>query len=256
MFARARMRSAVSHCNGDSATRQRFAIWRGPGAILIHAAVLSKLGLNLSIFLLMPTSRSRYALARDVPDSRDYVYAPTAARLSKKPPSRVDLRRGCPRVLNQGSLGTCTAHAVAAAFGFEQRRQKIRVTTASRLFIFYNERAMTHQRSLQCVVRLRDAIKAVAKIGVCPETLWPYSEDASCCGRDLQGRHSRRLRSTRSSDTIAFRLEREAKGLSQALETLPCRRVSFPFWFRALREFREQSGEKNWNHARPAQETR
>ena len=146
---------------------------------LIHAAVLSKLGLNLSIFLLMPTSRSRYTLARDVPDPRDYIYAPTPARLSKQLPSRVDLRRGCPRVLNQGSLGTCTAHAVAAAFGFEQRRQKIRVTTASRLFIFYNERVMTHQRSLQCVVRLRDAIKAVAKIGVCPETLWPYSEDAS-----------------------------------------------------------------------------
>ena len=49
----------------------------------------------------------------------------------------------------------------------------------SRLFIYYNERALSHQRSIHCVVRLRDAIRAVAKIGACHESLWTYSEDSN-----------------------------------------------------------------------------
>ena len=128
----------------------------------------------------MPTSKSRYALARDVPDSRDYVYSLERHQLRGPLPQRIDLRPGCPPVLDQGTkLGTCTAHAVAAAFCYEERRQKIRVISPSRLFIYYNERALTHQKrsSIHCVVRLRDAIKVVAKLGVCPESLWPYREE-------------------------------------------------------------------------------
>jgi C1A family cysteine protease len=77
-------------------------------------------------------------------------------------------------VLDQGALPTCTAHAVAGAVSYELQRQKLRAFTPSRLFIYYNERALTHQRSLHCVVSLRDGLKAVSKIGVCPESLWPY----------------------------------------------------------------------------------
>lgn len=132
---------------------------------------------NLSQSPFMATSRSRYVLVRDVPDSRDYVYSLNRHQLRAPLPRQVDLRPHCSRVLDQGSIGTCTAHAVAAAFSYEERRQRIRVISPSRLFIYYNERVLTHQRSLNCVVRLRDAIKAVAKCGVCPESLWPYSED-------------------------------------------------------------------------------
>lgn len=122
--------------------------------------------------------RSRYLLARDIPDPRDYVYSLRRHQLQIPLPHRIDLRPHCPRVLDQGSIGTCTAHAVAAAFAFEQRVQRVRPIIPSRLFIFYNERSMTGQRSLNCVVRLRDAIKAVSKRGVCPESLWPYTEDS------------------------------------------------------------------------------
>ena len=116
-------------------------------------------------------------LVRDVPDSRDYVYSLRQHELRVPLPERIDLRPRCSRVLDQGSIGTCTAHAVAAAYAFEQRRQGIRVISPSRLFIYYNERVLTHQRSLNCVVRLRDAIKVMNKIGVCSESLWPYCED-------------------------------------------------------------------------------
>ena len=132
---------------------------------------------NLSESPSMSSSKSRYSLVKDVPDSRDYVYSLERHQLCGVLPPRVDLRRECPRVLDQGSIGTCTAHAVAAAYSYEQRVQKARVITPSRLFIYYNERVLTHQRNLNAVVRLRDAIKAVAKRGVCAESLWPYSED-------------------------------------------------------------------------------
>lgn len=124
-------------------------------------------------------SKSRYLLARDVPDERDFIYSPERHQLRGPLPHRVDLRAGCPRVLNQGTrLGTCTAHAVAAAFSYEERRQINRVISPSPLFIYYNERALTHQgrNCIHCVLRIRDAIKAVAKVGVCPKSLWPYSE--------------------------------------------------------------------------------
>lgn len=125
----------------------------------------------------MSLLKSRYTLVRDVPDSRDCIYSLEPHQLRGPLPKRMDLRPACPRVLDQGLIGTCTAHAVAAAYAYEQRVQKSRVIMPSRLFIYYNERVLTHQRRLKCVVRLRDAIKAVAKRGVCPESLWPYSED-------------------------------------------------------------------------------
>jgi C1A family cysteine protease len=121
---------------------------------------------------------SRYPLVRDLPDNRDFLYTIEPRELHAPLPHRVDLRRHCPRVQDQGEPGTCTAHAVAAAYAFEQRVQHFRPITPSRLFIYYNERSMTGQRGLNCVVRLRDALKAVYKRGVCPEVLWPYKEDS------------------------------------------------------------------------------
>jgi C1A family cysteine protease len=122
-------------------------------------------------------STRQYVLARDKPDARDSIYSPKKHELRRKLPTHVDLRSRCPRVQDQGSPGTCTAHAVAAALAFEQRAHRVKAITPSRLFIFYNERALTGQTSVTCVVRLRDALRAVSKSGVCPEEMWPYHED-------------------------------------------------------------------------------
>ena len=126
----------------------------------------------------MAISHDRYILARDLPDPRDYLYGVEGHHLRKAIPKRVDLRSHCPKVQNQGRLGTCTAHAVAAAFRYEQKVQKLRVIRPSRLFIYYNERKIGKQRKLKHVVRLRDALKSVSKHGVCPESLWEYNDDS------------------------------------------------------------------------------
>jgi C1A family cysteine protease len=93
-------------------------------------------------------------------------------------PKSVDLRSGCPAVYDQGDLGSCTANAIAAAVEFDQRKQGIaQPFTPSRLFIYYNERALEGTISTDSGAMLRDGIKAVAGDGACPESMWPYVED-------------------------------------------------------------------------------
>jgi len=92
-------------------------------------------------------------------------------------PKSVDLRSGCPKIYDQGQLGSCTANAIAAAVEFDQRKQNLAPTfTPSRLFIYYNERALEGTVATDSGAMLRDGIKAVADDGACPETMWPYVE--------------------------------------------------------------------------------
>jgi C1A family cysteine protease len=48
------------------------------------------------------------------------------------------------------------------------------VFTPSRLFIYYNERALEGSVDSDAGAQIRDGIKVVASEGNCPETLWPY----------------------------------------------------------------------------------
>ena len=89
------------------------------------------------------------------------------------PPS-TDLRPGCPAVYDQGELGSCTANAIGAAVEFDQRKQKLAPFTPSRLFIYYNERALAGTIATDSGAMLRDGIKTVARDGACAETMWPY----------------------------------------------------------------------------------
>lgn len=46
----------------------------------------------------------------------------------------------------------------------------------SRLFIYWNERALEDKIDRNAPVYMRDAIRSVADFGVCPEEMWPYEE--------------------------------------------------------------------------------
>ncbi|MDN5284803.1 MAG: Xylellain [Mucilaginibacter sp.] len=117
-----------------------------------------------------------YGWLPDLPDHRDLRYAIVRqAALAKPVPPLVDMRAQCPPVYNQGSLGSCTANAIAGAFQFELMKQKLPVFTPSRLFIYYNERVLEGHVKDDSGAQLRDGIKSVATLGVCDETLWPYN---------------------------------------------------------------------------------
>jgi C1A family cysteine protease len=122
----------------------------------------------------MPRTIPRYGWNPDIPDQRDHLYATPPACLTSLPP-RADLRKGCPPVYDQGQLGSCTANALAAAFQFDERKQKVKNRfTPSRLFIYYNERAIEGTVAADSGAMLRDGIKTLVHEGVCPEQEWPY----------------------------------------------------------------------------------
>jgi len=120
----------------------------------------------------MPIHRT-YGWVPDLPDQRDHLYAAAPATLAKLPPKK-DLRPGCPPVYDQGQLGSCTANAIAGAIQFDQKKQKIKVVMPSRLFIYYNERAMEGTVNSDSGAQIRDGIKSIASLGACPEKEWPY----------------------------------------------------------------------------------
>ena len=117
----------------------------------------------------------KFGWVPDLPDHRDHLYAAPQPVLAVLP-AKVDLRKKCPPVLNQGQLGSCTANAIANAHLFGQMKQKAKNTFhPSRLFIYYNERAMEGTINSDAGAMIRDGIKSVANLGVCSETEWPYS---------------------------------------------------------------------------------
>ncbi len=121
----------------------------------------------------------KYAWKRDLPDQRDVLYA---RRLTTNLPARVDLRAQQDTVYDQGSLGSCTANAICGAINFEHARQTEHRARAagespSRLFVYYNERALENTLDEDSGAQLRTGIKACAALGACSELLWPYDID-------------------------------------------------------------------------------
>lgn len=87
-------------------------------------------------------------------------------------PTSVDLRPKMFPVYDQSSLGSCTANAIAACYEYlEQSKSK---WVPSRLFIYYNERAMEGTTDTDSGAFIRDGIKSLSKQGVCDEKYWPY----------------------------------------------------------------------------------
>jgi C1A family cysteine protease len=117
---------------------------------------------------------ARYGWIPDLPDQRDHLYAAPTAVLLQPLPASVDMRAQCPPVYNQGNLGSCTANAIAGAIEFDNDKQGLPAFTPSRLFVYYNERAMEGTITSDSGAQIRDGIKSIGKQGDCSETTWPY----------------------------------------------------------------------------------
>ena len=131
----------------------------------------------------MPYKVSRFGWVKDTPDPRDLLFTASPVLAAKPLPKSADLRPGCPPVYDQGQVGSCTANSIAGAFEFAQKKQLLADFMPSRLFIYYNERAMEHTTGQDAGAQIRDGIKSVVKQGVPPEPEWPYSENLSVVTR-------------------------------------------------------------------------
>ena len=118
----------------------------------------------------------KFGWKKDLHDPRDLRYKVSAPEAPRVLPVLVDLRPQCPPVYDQGNLGSCTANALASAYQFEEMKQGKENFMPSRLFIYYNERAMEGTINEDAGAMIRDGIKTLVDAGVCHEDKWQYDE--------------------------------------------------------------------------------
>ena len=121
---------------------------------------------------------------RDLPDVRDYtqksddvaeilVKSGPLKRAAKSQPASVDLRQWCSPIEDQGSIGSCTAHAGVGMMEYYERRAFGQHLDAARLFLYKVTRNLLGFTGDDGAY-LRDTMKAMVLFGVPPEKYWPY----------------------------------------------------------------------------------
>lgn len=119
------------------------------------------------------TANRSYGWQPSLPDIRDLQFASLRLKVEKLP-REVDLRNFCPAVEDQGSLGSCTSCALVGNLEILENKNKTRFRDLSRLFVYYNERALEGTIASDSGASLRDGIKVLKNQGVCMEKDWPY----------------------------------------------------------------------------------
>lgn len=105
-------------------------------------------------------------------DTRDFAFKLPSKAVTY--PDKVDLSALLPNVLDQGELGSCTAHGIVAAIYAALKVGKKKPFIASRLFIYYEERFIENTIDCDCGAYIRDGFKVINKQGAPDELLWKY----------------------------------------------------------------------------------
>jgi C1A family cysteine protease len=92
---------------------------------------------------------------------------------NKKSPTAVDLRKWCSPVENQGTIGSCTAHAAAGIVEYYEKRAFNKHIEVSRLFLYKTTRNLMQVRG-DVGGWLRCTMGALVLCGVPAEKYWPY----------------------------------------------------------------------------------
>lgn len=110
---------------------------------------------------------------RDRPDHRDMTLELTIDAL--RAPSSADFSADCPAPYDQKNLGSCTAHAAAFCWHYEEQVEEAKhVECPSRLKIYWDTRTIEGTVSEDSGATIRDTFKAIFKNGLAHEGLWPY----------------------------------------------------------------------------------
>ena len=114
---------------------------------------------------------------RDRLDWRDHQLTPHPEIVRRVAlPARCDLRGPfMPPVYDQGQIGSCVCNASVAAVDFERKKQGEAFLLPSRLWLYYVIRQIEGTPAYDDAgCEIRDAIKVLNRVGVPPETDWPY----------------------------------------------------------------------------------
>lgn len=113
----------------------------------------------------------RYGWRRDRPDHRDVEFI-SAGSL----PVAADLREWCPRIEDQGPIGSCTAHAATSGLELLLRKAKRPQPELSRLGVYWETR-VRYERvppGEDSGAEIRNVVRTLVHWGACEERLWPY----------------------------------------------------------------------------------
>jgi hypothetical protein len=145
----------------------------------------------------------RLGYKQDLPDGRDYLAESLIGKAAQDvvvPASIMRFRKG---VLVQGGAGSCVANALARAIDvclrveLAQAGSLIEPPKASRRFMYFNARQQEVVDALAdgdkpepitdggCYPRL--AMRAVQKLGFCPEDVFPYTDRQQRPGESAEG---------------------------------------------------------------------
>ncbi len=137
---------------------------------------------------------------RDLPDFRDFTtqHNQLSARLkalgnqnsvhfmlkktgvvngnAKELPAKIDLRKWCSAVEQQGNIGSCTAQAGVGILEYFEKRSFEKIIDASRLFLYKTTRNLMKETG-DVGGFLRYTMGAMALFGLPPEEYWPYVEE-------------------------------------------------------------------------------
>ena len=119
----------------------------------------------------------------DYPDFRDYteehedvsnILTPTGLiKAAKSLPAAVDLRQWCSPIEDQGSIGSCTAHAGVGIVEYYEKKAFGKYIDASRLFLYKVTRNLSHWTG-DTGAFLRTTMGALVLFGAPPEEYWQY----------------------------------------------------------------------------------
>jgi C1A family cysteine protease len=150
-------------------------------------------------------------------------------------PDKVDLPEF--PVYDQGRIGSCTANALAGAVQFDRiKNNAAPAFVPSRLFIYYNERSIegVGKVGIDGGAQLRDGIKTLQKMGVCPDTDWSYDDTpAQFDGGPFppNSKPAEKPSATAYSDALKYKITTYQR-LNQTLPQLQgCLAAGYPFAF-------------------------
>src|SRR5258706_1617605 len=92
-------------------------------------------------------------------------------------PPGVDLRPWMTPVEEQGSIGSCTANALAGALEYLLRRERGAPVDLSRLFIYFNQRLLDDRVREDTGASISSGIRVLSRVGVPREAIWPYQRE-------------------------------------------------------------------------------
>ena len=96
-------------------------------------------------------------------------------------PESIDLRKGFRPIQNQGSQGSCLAHALTAVFEYAMKMNSNEELDLSEAFLYYNARKMDTTGDVSTNIdngsRIKPAIESLGKYGLAQEKYCRYKEN-------------------------------------------------------------------------------